>query len=120
MNRRDGTGVLRRDARHHAGTVHPEPGQLPQIRLQASATAAVRAGDRERRGLAWPRRHQIVNTSKRNVANGFPPLKRAWWLKINELSAYTTIHGVRNNAKYMCVRRMSLLQAIFSMLDSGP
>ena len=41
-------------------------------------------------------------------------------MKINELSAYTTIHGVRNNAKYMCVRRMSLLQAIFSMLDSGP
>jgi len=41
--------------------------------------------------LAWPSRHQIVNT---------------------------TIHGVRNNAKYMCVRRMSLLQAVFFMVES--
>ena len=31
-------------------------------------------------------------------------------MKMNELSAYTTIHGVRNSARYMCVRLISLLQ----------
>ena len=74
--------------------MHPEFGQRPQIRLQPCAATAVRASDRERRGLNRPRRHQIVSTNWTIIA----------------IAASRSSMPYENRDRYIYVRRMSLLQ----------
>jgi hypothetical protein len=52
-----------------------------------------------------------MNTLKRNV---FKPKRIAKQTRLSK-----PIHGKRKSAKYMSVRGVSLLQAIFPMVDSG-
>ena len=49
--------ILCRDARDGAGPVHAQRGERFQVRLDARAAAAVRAGDSERNGNGFKLRH---------------------------------------------------------------